>query len=350
MWLQDPAAFALNKIAGPYAFVFNGWNATQSYGPREAMGGTVSADGAGHFTGGSMDDKVYGAAAPVTTAWTGTYGAPAASGRSVLAASTLTGANGTAVIYVVNASQLIVMISDTNSTGRVFSGSMLAQTGPFSISSLSGKVVTHQTANYWPGVGGFETLTTSTLALFAPDSAGNLPFVSVDQNAGGNIYHLPVPAAYTYTVASNGQASVSSGSTVLGKWYLTGPNTGLMLGFDYGVSTGAILPQSGGPFSAASISGNYFASQAPGGSIQSPNSSGVATSTGNGTLATTMDINYGGFHLGQQASGTLTADPLVNGRITDTNNNVIYMLSPGNFAMLNIDGANWTTVIQLFEQ
>ena len=356
LWLQDPAAFAQNKITGPYAFVFNGWNASQSYGPREAMGGTVMADGAGHFSSGLLDDKVYGTAPPVTgTSWNGTYGVPSTSGRSVMSASALTGANGTAVIYVVNAGQLIVMISDTSSTGRVFSGSMLAQIGTFGLASLNGNVVTYQTSNYWPGVSGYETLTTSTLALFSANS-GSLLFTSVDQNAGANIYHLPNPAGYTYTVDANGQATImSSGSTTGGKWYLTGQNTGLMLGFDIGVSVGLILPQSAGPFSAASISGNYFASQAPGGSIQSPYSSGIATSTGNGTLATTMDVNYGGFTSGQQLNGTLTADTLVNGRITDTHDNVIYMVSPSSFLMLNIapsTSANSTSVsvIQLFEQ
>jgi hypothetical protein len=82
LWLQDPAAFALSKIAGPYAFVFNGWNHSQYYGPREAMGGTVTADGVGHFNTGLVDDKVYGAALPaINTPWTGTFGAPSRTGK-----------------------------------------------------------------------------------------------------------------------------------------------------------------------------------------------------------------------------------------------------------------------------
>jgi hypothetical protein len=349
MWLQDPTAFMQTKITGPYAFVFNGWNASQSYGPREAMGGTVTTDGAGHFTSGLLDDKVYGAAPPVTgTIWTGTYGAPSTSGRAVLTASALTGANGSAVLYVVNAGQLIVMISDTSSTGRVFSGNMLAQVGPFNLASLNGNVVTYQTANY--AQPGYETLTTSTLSLFSANS-GSLLFTSYDQNDGANIHHA-TGGGYSYTVAANGQATIyTAPSTTGGKWFLTGPNTGLMLGFDYGVSVGTIVTQSTGTFSSGSISGNYFASQAPGGSIQSPYSSGIATSTGNGTLATTMDVNDGGFTSGQQVSGTLTADTLVNGRITDTNNNVMYLVSPSSFLMLNIASpANATSVIQLFEQ
>jgi hypothetical protein len=357
LWLQDPAAFLQSKITGSYAFVLNGWNASQSYGPREAMGGTVTADGAGHFNSGLLDDKVYGIAAVTATPWTGTYGVPSTSGRTILNASALTGANGTAIIYVVNASQLIVMISDASSTGRVFSGSMLAQqAGAFSLASLNSNIVTYQTANYWPGVPGYEMLTMSTLALFAPDGTGNLPITSYDQNAGANIYHATNPSGYTYTVDANGQATIyTAPSTTGGRWYLTGPNTGLLLGFDYGVSVGTILPQSAGTLSAASISGNYFASQAPGGSIWSPYSSGTGTSTGNGTLTTTMDMNINGNYTPQQqTTGTLTADTLVNGRITDTNNRAIYVVSPSNFLMLNIevryDNVNATPVIQLFEQ
>ncbi len=349
MWRQDPAAFLQSAITGPYAFVFNGWNASQSYGPREAMGGTVSADGAGYFGTGLLDDKVFGAS-PVTTAWTGTYGVPSNTGRMVLTASALTGTQGNAVLYMVNAGHLVTLISDTSGAGRVFSGSMLAQqTGPFGLGSLKGNCVTLQTANY--SQPSYEFLTTSTLALFDADGAGNLLIKSYDQNDGANIYHGG-GINYTYTVEANGQATITTGSVIGGKWYLTGPNTGLMLGFDPGVSVGKILPQAASAYSAATVSGGYFASQAPGGSIFSPHSSGTATSSGNGTLVTTLDAEsyYSGFTPGLVSSSALTADPLVKGRITDSNNKVLYVVSPSSFLMLNIDNANDVSVIQVFEQ
>lgn len=40
----------------------------------------------------------------------------------------------------------------------------------------------------------------------------------------------------------------------------------------------------------------------------------------------------------------------VNGRITDTNYNVIYVVSPGYFLMLNYVPGNYTSVIHMFEQ
>jgi hypothetical protein len=353
LWLQDPAAFALSKIAGPYAFLFNGWNAYLSYGPREALGGTVTADGAGHFNTGLVDDKVYGASLAVTTSWNGTYGAPSNAGRTALSAPVLTGATGSAVLYVVDASNLIAMIWDTSATGRVFSGSMLAQqAGTFSAASLKGNIVCYQTANYWPGVSGYETLTMSVLTLVSPDGAGNMPYLSRDVSSGGNIYHLTDPLIYTYTVDANGQVSVNNGSTVGGKFYLMGPNTGLLLGFDYGVSIGMCYPQSAGILSAASISGNYVVSQAPGGSVLSKESSGIATSDGDGILNMTLDVNYNGYTPDIMTSVTLTTDSQYNGRVTDSNNNVIYMVSPSRFFMMSISSApdNYAPVVQTVEQ
>jgi|GEM_PF-2392779 len=344
MWLQDPTAFAQDEISGPYAFVFNGWNASSSYGTREAMGGTLLADGHGGFDGGPLDDKVVGIAPPVSTAsWTGSYGVPSSEGRSVLSASALTGANGTAVMYVVRATQLIVMISDTSSTGRVFSGRMLSQTGSFDLGSLDGRLVAYQTANY--NQVGYETLTTAVLTFAAADGLGSLSVVSLDQNYGGN--RGTGTDEYVYTVDANGQATLTSGSIVGGKWYLTGANSGLMLGFDFGVSVGAIMPQSGGPFSIASIRGSYVASQAPGGSVYSTNSSGVATSAGDGALETVMDENTAGaFVPDQMDSSTLTV--AADGRATDTNDDVIYVVSSSTFLRLQMNTDY--PVIQIFER
>jgi hypothetical protein len=343
MWRQDPTAFALKGVAGPYAFVLNGWNGP---GPREAMGGTLTADGAGGFAGGPMADKVFGSAPPATRlSWTGTYGAPSSSGRSVVTAQALTGAQGTAVMYVVGPGQLIAMISDTSSSGRVFSGNMLAQTGPFSLASLSGSCLSYQTANY--DMAGYEALTTATIALFSANGAGSLSIASYDQNHGGN-FVSGSGIQYTYTVDADGQATIyTSPSNAGGMWYLTGPNTGLMLGFDIGVSVGAIVPRSDGPFSTASISGSYFASQTPGASFSSTDSSGVATSTGDGALATTMDLNGDGVvTAGQSANLTLAVAP--DGRATDTSNDVMYVISPKSFLMMN--ETTFYPVIHLFEQ
>lgn len=343
LWRQEPSAFTLGAISGPYAFVLDGWNGA---GPREAMGGTVRADGAGRLTDGLLDVKRFGSAPAVGTAWTGSHGTPSGSGRTVLAATPLTGASGTGVLYVVDAGHLIALISDATAPGRVLGGSLLAQTGPFGLGSLSGRSVAFQTANY--DQPGYTMMTTSVLTMVSADGAGHVT-LSVDANAGGNVTSAS-GIAYTYAVTPDGHASLyAGGSTLGGEWYLTAPNTALMLGFDTGGSIGRILPQADGPFTAASISGSYFATQAPGGAYGSTLASGVATSSGGGTLSTTMDVNMHGAALwGEAASGPVEVDAA--GRATDTSGNVIYVVSPTTFFRTSIDRANYYPVVEVFER
>lgn len=330
LWRQDPTAFALSRITGPFAFVLNGWIGS---GPRMGMGGTIAADGAGHFTGGPLDVKTTGIAPPTTTAsWTGTLGTPTAAGRSVVTAPVLTGAGGSAVMYAVTSGRMLLMVSDPSGGGRVLSGQMLAQTGPFDQGSLSGRLVTHQTANY--DQPGYEALTTATLSLFTADGAGGLSITSYDQAFGGNSVHGS-GIRYTYTVDPTGQATIFlPGQVSGGKWYLLGPGSALMLGFDYGVSVGEIVPQTSTPFTAANVIGDYFVRQAPGAGACSSNASGVARSPGNGTLSTTMDVNQGGvWTVGQAASRTLSV--ATDGTAADTDGDVYYLASSSRLFMMN---------------
>ncbi len=342
LWRQDARAFTLGAVTGPYAFVLNGWNGA---GPREAMGGTAQADGAGHLTKGILDDKRFGSAPVLGTAWTGSFGTVSGGGRAVLTATPLTGASGTGVLYVVNARQLLALISDLTAPGRVLSGTMLAQTGSFTLGSLAGKSVAYQTANY--DRPGYEMMTTSVLTMVSADGAGHLT-ISVDVSSGGNI-STASGIAYTYAVTPDGHASLYAGGVTLGgKWYLTAPNTALMLGFDTGVAIGKILPQADGPFTAASISGRYFATPAPGGAYGSMQAAGIATSSG-GVLTTTMDVNgQGAAYWGEVASGPIAVDG--SGRATATSGTVLYVVSPSTFLMMSIDPANFYPVVELFEQ
>jgi len=340
LWRQDPAAFTAAGISGPYAYVLNGWTGT---GTREAVGGTVTAAGNGTFSEGWLDDMVFGASPVAGASWTGTCEAPTGAGRTVLAAPALAGTGGTAVLYQVRAGHLVALVYHPG-TGRVLSGSLRAQAGPFGQGSLSGTCATLQTANYTqPGYG---RMTISILALFTADGAGNLTATSIDQNYGANIGHSQ-GISYTYTVDTRGRAFIRTGSTLGGMWYLTGPNTALMLGFDAGASVGMILPQTGGPFSAASISGAYFATQAPGGSVYSTLGSGVGTSTGTGGLTETLDLNAAGaITTGKAVPGTVTVG--ANGVGAHTNGDIIYVISPTQFVTLETDTAY--PVIRIFQK
>jgi hypothetical protein len=303
---------------------------------------------------------VFESAGPVTTpSWTGSWGAPSASGRSAVIAPALTGAGGAAVMYVVTANHLLLLVSDTTSPGRVLSGQLLRQVPPFDLTSLSGTCVTSQAANYWTDLapGSYTNLNTAILALFSADGAGHLSATSVDQSFGGNNWFgdtgTGLDVHYTYEVSADGQANilVAPGRSG-GIWYLVGQNTALMLGFDAGVSVGQILPQTGGPFSAASIAGDYLVSQAPGAAAGSAQRAGVATSSGNSTLTTVLDVSrLGLFNAGGTESATLTVAP--NGRATDSAGHVGYVVSPSLFLRTKqgtADEASWFPVIEVIER
>jgi len=354
MYRQDPTAFAASGLSGPYAFVLNGWDGA---GPREALGSTVVADGAGALAGGVLDDMVFGNPGSLTTAsWAGTLTAPSVNGRTQLTAPVLTGATGSAVLYVATRTHALMLISDPTGAGRVLSGRLLAQAGPFDATSLSGTCVTFQAANY--DQPGYEGLNSTVLALFTADGAGHLAATSVDQSFGGNNYFSDTGSGldvhYSYEVAADGRANivVVPPDTSGGIWYLLGPNTALMLGFDKGVSVGQILPQAGGPFSASTLAGSWLVSQAPGGTLGSASSAGVATSDGGGTLATVLDVSrYGVFTAGTAASASISV--AANGRATDTAGQVYYVVNPARVVRTNqgsYDAATWFPVVQVLDR
>jgi hypothetical protein len=182
--------------------------------------------------------------------------------------------------------------------------------------------------------------------------AGRLPIASYDQSGGGNVGHQTDLSGYTYQVAANGQATIYQGTNPGGRWYLTGACAGLLLGFDYGVSVGGLQPQMDGPLTAPAVLGQYAASTTPGASLNSTVCSGVAASASPGLQTLTMDLNASGLYSpGEQASGALHADPGVNGRLTDTHGNVLYVVSPASFLLLDLSSPyDPAPVVVLFEQ
>jgi hypothetical protein len=343
MWRQDPAAFTLGSLANSFAYVLNGWSGAPTM--RTGIGGTVSLDGSGNFTSGRQDRKAFNTAATTGQTWSATFtNFSTSTGRIGLPTSAFASVNSADVVaYVVSSGHLLVIGSGT--TGQVLSGQMLAQTGPFSLGSLNGSYVSYQTANQ--SLGGSNSTMTTVLGVGSADGNGHLTF-SVDQNNGGSNSQTTGITGWTYAVDQYGHATITApGPVDGGRWYLTGPDTGLMLGFDAGVSIGAIAPQASGTFSNASVNGTYFATQAAGAGLFSSNGSGVGVSSGNGSLATTMDVNTNGvFATGQTSSPTLNIG--TNGRGTDNSGNPIYVVSPTRF--LTMSSATSYPVILDFEQ
>ena len=342
LWAQDTSAFAQGRLAGKFAYLLNGW--TQA---RWAAAGTVTRDASGNYSDGLQDRATLNFTPKTDVAWTASTTASSAStGRAELSSGAFD-ALGKAVLYVVSADQQLVLITD-DATGAVLSGEMVAQTGPFTQASLSGRLITNQTQNHM-GVS-YQYMNYSILAQFTADSVnGTLTSTMNDGDSGCNIYQNQ-SAQFTYQVAANGQASVFNQGTLAGRYYLTRANAGFLLGLDASVPVGAIRPQSAGPFNVASISGSYFATQAPGTNYYATNSVGVGSSSGNGTLATTMDTNYQGAVVTRTdyIGGALTHTG--DGRYTDAYGNVIYAIAPSAFLVTSISPNECYPVVHLFEQ
>ena len=122
---QTTSAFSLSAITGNYAFGFVGIDASQN---RFGMAGSFVADGAGNFTGGVLDSDDSSSGVSSNVSFTGGY-AVATNGRGTANIKTAQGTTGYS-FYIVNATQLLVIETDTFTTGGfpLLSGTILQQT------------------------------------------------------------------------------------------------------------------------------------------------------------------------------------------------------------------------------
>jgi hypothetical protein len=111
---QQSAAFSLTSIKGSYAVQTTGLSSTSA----QTITGQVSADGAGAISSGNLDVDTTGTAASESVS--GTYAAPAATGRATLTLNPSTD-NRNFAVYIVNSTQAFVVGIDA---GRLASGAM----------------------------------------------------------------------------------------------------------------------------------------------------------------------------------------------------------------------------------
>ena len=115
---QQSGAFSLASINGNYAIAASGATGTAS----EVFAGELKASGVGTIPSGVIDINAAGTLSPAQTL-TGTYTAPAATGRATMILNPPAGARNFAA-YVVSPTQVFVLGLDS---GRVSVGSLLLQ-------------------------------------------------------------------------------------------------------------------------------------------------------------------------------------------------------------------------------
>jgi hypothetical protein len=198
-------------------------------------------------------------------------------------------------------------------------------------------------------ISGVDVLELSGVDGTAPDLIAGLltshgngsGYLSTDENDGGTLRHQISVAAYSVNNAGmeSGRFLLSgvNGSSARRVVYLYAPNSGFAVGTDAKVTIGALRPQSGSPFSNASVSGTYA-----GGSVfpvltSVTNSVTALVANGSGSIMAT-EYTSGPSGPGGPNNLTLTYQVDSTGRAVVNQNGqefgVLYVVSPTSFVLL----------------
>ncbi len=408
---QTSSAFSAG-LNGSYAFGLSGdtpclisCTVGIASGPVATVG-AFTTDGAGKLTTGTADANIASfnfANAPLT----GSYQSTDQNGRLQLEMTNTSISDGlyptNYAVYIVNTNEAFIMSIDKHSEFTLLAGTAQLQTSPsFSNASMNSAFVGYENAQSNPGLLGTtlqNVLNYSTATIFRASGNGagtcnttnidmggltatvdNLTgLTSSDKNNLVNALLGSYAATGTSscTVGSNGRGSFNypahSGliSALLGLlglptgppdarvFYLVAPNQGYFLETGY-AGLGQFEPQTGAPFSVATLNGTFTIGTVPASSLASINSSGFATADGAGNATYTLDENVGVgtlnlLQLGVTGSTTYT--------LSDNNSNVtaatagryllgdgttvVYAISPGKFVMVDTNALTTSPGVSL---
>jgi hypothetical protein len=245
---QDLAAFNSTAFAGSYAFRLDGLNleaTTPATDCQIGVAGRMTADDAGAITLGVLDADDCGVDTN-SAAFTGTYTSIDANGRGTVSLDTPLGPMNFA-FYVVSANKAHFIELDYYPWTL---GAAEKQTlGTFSNASLTG--------DYAFFVNGASTNGTYfKVARFHADGSGAASAGVSDINDQGVTTENSTFTG-TYSVAANGRGTATLGSTVYSFYMVSASRALLVQQGTVALGTGDVDAQQGGPFSTASLSGNY---------------------------------------------------------------------------------------------
>jgi len=340
---QDTSAFSTALGNGTsYAFGFLGIDSAKN---RYGLAGEFQSDGAGHLTGGSLDSDDGSSGPSGNIAFTGGY-AIAPNGRGTMNFKTAQGTATGYSFYIVSATELLAIETDTFPTGGnpLVSGTILGQTTSTDFSASSVFEVT--------GLNPSGSVAESQVGLFEA-STGSFNLTS-DQNNGGTLTQPSGSGGYGI---SNGRAALSGSGfqNSLPILYMVNTNNteAFIIGTDTAVSFGVMASQAQpGTYTATSLSGTYA-----GGSLApaDPNVSNVVSIAiaGADNLNITENISGPNGLIGQDQIAATTAVE-ASGRVTVTENGntqaeILYMIAPAQFFALGGQGDS-TARVDLFQQ
>ena len=355
--LQDPAALSPANIAnikGSYGFGISGQDSSAG---RIAAAGLFSADGAGNISGGTEDVNDAGTIHNGVN-FIGLYSVPDANGR--VTGSVTTPQPTHFSLYLVSASEALIMTIDPESSSGIESGTVLLQAStPYSNSSLNATSVFYEV-----GVNSASPTTQANvqIGLFTANGSGSLSITS-DENDGGSITTDKTTSGLTYSADPNGRVTITGGTGAPPILYLVDANKAFFLGSDGGVGFGFLEAQSGAPFGLFSLGGSFFFGVAPPAVTASTVSSGLGRAFNgqcggffpfprrfchNLTVTQDSSASSGTLTLGVRSFSNFTVSP--NGRTTTGNASVIYLISAKKFVRIDQSPGDVAPTVSIFEQ
>jgi hypothetical protein len=238
--------FSNASVQGPYAFSFNGFNASGDF----SLAGSLQADGNGNMTNG-LEDLNTASGVFTNLSLGGTYSV-GADGRGT---ATVTDSQGTSTFHfvVLASGQAQIVEFDASENGN---GTVIPQdTSAFNLGSLAGNW------SFFLSGTGASGEPVADGGVFSLDSAGNVTQGVEDINDGGTITS---DASFTGSVtgaSSNGRGTVSfSGSTGTSTfaYYVVSANEVAVVETDSAPGfSGTAYKQQNSSFTDSSLSGSY---------------------------------------------------------------------------------------------
>ncbi|MGA2370374.1 MAG: putative Ig domain-containing protein [Candidatus Korobacteraceae bacterium] len=318
----NSSTFALSALNGNWVY---GGAGTNYAGVRTVVVSEYTLT-AGNITNGAMDTNEGGTYK--TGTFTGTMSAVDPQSGRVTATIYAGGEDNPFVGYVVSISE---MVMESLYPQHPQAGSVLRQSGTFSKGTLNGLAV-----SYYQSIGG-EGDDRSGAALLSCNGNGTFNILAEDDDDAGTITQGQ-PEQGTYTVGANGAANFSGGGdTPAG--FLISHNKGFMVSIGSNPDFYWLEPQTGGPFSNASMAGSYAGGTLPPlDYVNAHDEADVGSADGLGTLTFSGDSS-GSDGLDQAFGQIVNYNIAANGRGTaesqgDHAPNIVYMISPTKWVVM----------------
>jgi hypothetical protein len=319
------SAFSLSALHGGYVF---GMTGAIGSGTRFVDVGQFALSN-GSITNGTCDINQGG------TFWTCNFSGnlAAVNAQTGRGEATIQSNNGTSheAVYVVSAGELVMEQIDPITDAPLLVGPVLQQIGTFNNSSLSGLSVL-----YYQDIHSGDGLDQSGVVILSCDGSGNCTGVAGDEDLAGT-FTTKVPQPVTYTIASNGAWTNSGSSAPAG--FLVSQNKAIFVGTGSNSIFGMMEPQTGGPFSNASIAGTYAGgSLTPLDYVNANNEVDVGPANGLGVLTLNDDASGSG-GLDQSFGTIVNYSIAADGRGTaeaqgDQAPAIVYVISPTKFVVM----------------